>query len=244
MPSLVTDNFRVFAAEQFIESLAEPFTTSGAQETDSSAAAQAYRSKIYLFIGRSQNWTVEKYNGSSATELEPPTPYDSFDEMNEVYDDMIAMKRVTSADVAKVIRRNTWKSGLKYDMYKNDYTPSKLSVNGQSKLYDAQFYVITSAYRVYKCIFNGESPENQTAKVSTVEPTSTGTSIETTSDGYRWLYMYTIDISDYIKFVSSDFMPIKTDATVQAAAAAKSGAIEQIIIKNRGSGIALSLIHI
>ena len=55
MPSLVTDNFRVFAAEQFIESLEEPYDNSNNTESDASAAAQSYRSKIYLFIGRSQN---------------------------------------------------------------------------------------------------------------------------------------------------------------------------------------------
>ena len=239
MPSLVTDNFRVFAAEQFIESLAEPFSdASNTQEADNSAKAQAYRSKIYLFTGRPQNWTLERYSGvSGVSELAPPTPNDSFDDMNEIYDDMIAMKRVSSTDVSKVIKRNTWKTGLKYDMFKNNYTPSNLSVNGQSKLYDAQFYVINSNYQVYKCIFNGESPTNPTGKVSTVEPTGTTTSIFDTSDGYRWLYLYTINISDYIKFVSSDFIPVKTDNAVKTAAAARDGAIEQLLVTASGSSI-------
>jgi len=239
MPSLVTDNFRVFAAEQFIESLAEPFSdASNTQEADDSAKAQAYRSKIYLFTGRPQNWTLERYDGvSGVSELAPPTPNDSFDDMNEIYDDMIAMKRVSSTDVSKVVKRNTWKTGLKYDMFKNNYTPDNLSVNGQSKLYDAQFYVINSNYQVYKCIFNGESPTNPTGKVSTVEPTGTTTSIFDTSDGYRWLYLYTISISDYIKFVSSDFIPVKTDNAVKTASAARDGAIEQLLVTSAGSGI-------
>ena len=93
MPSLVTDNFRVFAAEQFIESLEEPYDSSNNAEADSSAAAQSYRSKIYLFIGRSQNWTLERYSGQPAvTEFAPPDVYDSFNDSNEVYDDMIAVK--------------------------------------------------------------------------------------------------------------------------------------------------------
>lgn len=220
MPSLVTDNFRVFAAEQFIESLEEP-----------------YRSKIYLFTGRSQDWTTERYSGvGSVSEFDPPSPYDSFNDMNEVYDDMIAMKRVTSSDVSKVIRRNTWQSGVKYDMYKNDYTPANLSINGQSKLYDCQFYVINSNYQVYKCIFNGESrPTYPNGVTSTVEPTGNATSIINTADGYRWKYMFTINISDYIKFVSSDFIPVKTDSAVSAAAV--NGSIDQLLIENRGSGI-------
>lgn len=237
MPSLVADNFRVFAAEQFIESLEEPYDINGNPESDNTSAAYNYRSKIYLFTGRPQSWELERYdNVTGVTEFDPPEPYDSFNDMNEVYDDMIAMKRVTRSDVSKVVRRNTWKSGVKYDMFKNDYTPENQSINGQSKLYDSQFYVINSNYQVYKCIYNGESPTYPTGRESTVEPTGNSTSIiESSADGYRWKYMYTINISDYIKFVSSDFIPVKEDQAVVSAAI--PGAIEQILITNRGSGI-------
>lgn len=236
MPSLVADNFRVFAAEQFIESLEEPYDNSNNAVADNTTAAYNYRSKIYLFVGRPQQWPLEKYDGQSdVTEFEPPDPYDSFNDMNEVYDDMIAVKRVTSSDVSKVVRKRIWKSNVIYDMYKNDYTPNNLSVNGQSKLYDAQFYVMNSNYQVYKCIFNGQSPTYPNGRPSTVEPTGNPTSLIESPDGYRWKYMYTINISDYIKFVSSDFIPVKDDETVNAAAV--DGAIQQVLIKNRGTGI-------
>lgn len=236
MPSLVTDNFRVFAAEQFIESLEEPYDNSDNPEADSSAAAQNYRSKIYLFIGRSQDWTLERYSGQSAvTEQAPPDAYDSFNDSNEVYDDMIAVKRIKSTDVSKVIKRLTWKTGIKYDMYKNDYTSTNLSLNGHSNLYESQSYVVNSNFQVYKCIYNGISPTYPQGRASTVEPSGNSTTIiESNADGYRWKYMYTINISDYIRFVSSDFMPVRVDTTV--AAAAVDGAVEQLIIDNRGSG--------
>lgn len=242
MPSLVTDNFRVFAAEQFMESLEEPYNSSGTAEEDDTTAAYNYRSKVYLFTGRSQDWTLEKYdpkryNGATGvSEFEPPAPYDSFNDMNEIYDDMISLKRVTRSDLSQVIRRNTWTSGVKYDMYRNDYTPDKLSLNGQSSLYDAQFYVINSNYQVYKCIYNGTSPSDPDGRESTEEPTGTSTAIiESTvgGDGYRWKYMYTINISDYIRFVSSDFIPVKSDSAVVAAAV--DGSIEQLVITNRGN---------
>lgn len=237
MPSLVADNFRVFAAEQFIESLEEPYDNSDNPVADNTTAAYNYRSKIYLFVGRPQDWTFERYSSqSSVTEFEPPDAYDSFNDMNEVYDDMIAVKRVTRSDVSKVIRKRIWKSGVIYDMYKNNYTPDNLSVNGQSKLYDAQFYVMNSNYQVYKCIFNGQSPTYPNGRPSTIEPTGNSTSIiESPLDGYRWKYMYTINISDYIKFVSSDFIPLKNDQAVKAAAV--DGSIDQLLIKNRGSNL-------
>jgi hypothetical protein len=245
MPSLVTDNFRVFAAEQFIESLEEPYSSVDVPNADdTSSVAQAYRSKIYLFIGRSYNWrdttsgaVVEKYSGSSTvTDFSPPEPVDSYDELNEIYDDMIAIKRVTRSDVSQVIRKRVWQNNTVYDMYRNNYSTSNLSATGQSKLFDSQFYVMNSSYQVYKCIYNGQSPTYPNGKPSTVEPTGTSTAIiDSPTDGYRWKYMYTLSIADYIKFVSTDFIPVKSDSTVISAAV--NGAINQVVISNRGSGL-------
>jgi hypothetical protein len=92
MPSLVSDNFRVFAAEQFIESLEEPYESGGTPSADNTTAAYNYRSKIYLFVGRPQDWTLERYTSrADVTEFDPPEAFDSFNDMNEVYDDMIAV---------------------------------------------------------------------------------------------------------------------------------------------------------
>jgi len=206
--------------------------------SDSDDSSKAFRSKIYLFIGRPQAWnpvTVsEKY--SSLTTDTAPSPVDSIDELNEIFDDMISFKRITSTDVAPVIRRRVWKTGTIYDMYRHDYSPSNLSVTGASKLYDSQFYVINGQYQVYKCIYNGFYPGTYpNGRTSTVEPSGTSTSIVTTSDGYKWKYMYSLTINDYIKFVSSDFMAIKKDDNVSAAATV--GTVEQCLVTNVGSGL-------
>ena len=50
MPSLVSDNFRVFAAEQFMESLEEPLDSSGNPLSDSSTEALRDRSKVYILL--------------------------------------------------------------------------------------------------------------------------------------------------------------------------------------------------
>jgi hypothetical protein len=259
MPSLVTDNFRVFAAQQFVESLEEPYNSSfnpaSEDAVNNSAEAQAsqkYRSKVYLFIGRSYNWNDttagavgEKYSGySTISDFAPPDPVDCQDEINEIYDDMIAIKRITRSDISEVIRKRTWQSGIVYDMYRHDYGTvnssgvTKISATGQSKLYDSSFYVMTDDYRVYKCIYNGQTPSTEAypnGKPSTSKPTGTDPGIITYADGYRWKYMYTISINDYIKFVSTDFIPVKFEAAVQSAAV--SGAINQVNILDRGSGL-------
>jgi hypothetical protein len=265
MPSLVTDNFRVFAAQQFIESLEEPYNTSFNPASEDPVnfpaeadASQRYRSKIYLFIGRSYDWNdtalgaiVEKYDGvQTVSDFEPPDPVDCLDELDEIYDDMIAIKRINRADVSEVIRKRTWQSGVVYDMYKHDYGTvisgvTKVSATGQSKLYDSSFYVMNSNFQVYKCIYNGQTPSNEAypnGKPSTVEPAGTNTDIVTYSDGYRWKYMYTISISDYIKFVSTDFIPVRVDTAVQTAAV--DGSINQVLITNRGAGLTAGTYYI
>lgn len=248
MPSLVTDNFRVFAAQQFIESLDEPYT-GASKDVDSSASAQSYRSKIYLFIGRSYNWNdsngvvKEKYGLlPSVTDQTPPNPVDNLDELNEIYDDMIAIKRIERGDVSEVIRKRIWQSGIVYDLYRHDYGPSNpAKASLQSKLYDSNFYVMTDDFRVYKCIYNGQTPAGgayPNGKPSTEKPTATTPTIQTTGDGYRWKYMYTISITDYIKFVSTDFIPVKVESTVTNAAI--NGSIDQVLVQNAGSGLVIN----
>ena len=85
-------------------------------------------------------------------------------------------------------------------------------------MYDAKYYVITDEYNVYKCIRTGRA-DNGSTVASTVKPTGTSaTALVETSDtgagsgrGYLWKYMYTVSgASDTIKFVTTDFMPVKT----------------------------------
>ena len=55
-------------------------------------------------------------------------------------------------------------------------------------MYDASFYVMSSAYNVYKCIRTGRN-SSYTRVASTVEPTGTAVLPITTGDGYMWKYI-------------------------------------------------------
>ena len=55
-----------------------------------------------------------------------------------------------------------------------------------------------------------------------------------TADGYRWKYMYTLSASQQANFLSTDFMAVSTNSTVNAAAV--DGEINVIKIKTAGSG--------
>lgn len=202
MSAIVTSAFRLHNANQFIEAFSEAAPTN-----------------MYLFIGRPQPWTVD---------TSPPTPNDGVEEMYSDWDDMIALKRIQSSDVKNCIVRRDWTSGVIYDEYRHDYSSTNLSHSGASQLYSSTFFVVTTDYNVYKCLFNNNNA------ASTVMPTGTSTSIITTGDGYKWKYMQTITPGDTLKFVTTDFIPVTTDATVQAAAV--DGAVHVIRVTNGGSG--------
>jgi hypothetical protein len=155
---------------------------------------------------------------------------------------MISLKRVLASDTIQVVRRIDWTPpeqttgglGYVYDMYRHDYSSTKTASSGATKLYDADFYVVNSQYQVYKCIYNGTSPSDPNGKPSTVEPTGTSTSIITTSDGYRWKYLYTIPVGQVLKFFSNDYMPVLSDVAVTGDAV--GGEIDSVVIQASGTG--------
>ena len=193
-----------------------------------------------------------------ATEDVPPLPLDNQREKIALYDEIIAAKRITDAFARTVIRRYNWDlvANPKFDMWKPDYsaTPGgggqigKQSATGQTSIADAKFYVMNSAYEVFKCLYNGENPSNASGQNATEEPITTGANYdastglytETTGAGYIWKHMYTIPTDDVLKFLSSDFMPIvlPTQASrVSVAGLAVSGAIDSVIIEDAGANL-------
>ena len=72
------------------------------------------------------------------------------------------------------------------------------------------------------------------AVASTVEPTGTSNSELTTADGYVWKYMYTLTTAQITDFLTADFMPVATNATV--AGAAVDGAVGHYRIMAGGAG--------
>ena len=222
MPAIITNKFRINNSEQFLESFTE-------------SSPNIY----YLGIGKPQAHATQTRGDSRTenlgTETSPLTPPDSVSEEFYVFDDALAAKKITSSDIQQVIPRRNWTTGTVYDMYRHDYgsfitgTSTTLTANsGASSLFDATFFVMSSAFNVYKCLDNNSNAN------STVEPTGTSTSILTTADGYKWKYMYTLSSSQQANFLSTDFMGVATNSTV--ASAAVDGAINIVKIKTAGSG--------
>ena len=224
MSAIITDQLRILNAKEFVASVA--------------STSNSY----YTFVGLPNPTQV-----SSTWDISPPDPRDNFDEENNYWDTMIALKKVNSSDVKQVVRKVTWQSGVTYDMYRHDIkaeNPSKPS--NAISLYDANYYVVNSDYKVYICLQNGTNPENPSGRASLDEPTFTDLEPReagTSGDGYIWKYLYTIKPSDIIKFDSTNFMPVPTDwetSTDNAAVrdnAATSGQLKIVTITNRGVGL-------
>ena len=173
--------------------ITEKFRLHNAKEFKQSATETG--NAMYMFIGRPISWTDDN---------NPPTPVDSLNDEYDAYANMVALKKVSSTDVSHAIIRRDWTSGTRYDEYRHNYTSSNTANSGASTLWASTFFVVTSDYNVYKVISNNNGAN------STVMPTGTSTNILTTGDGYKWKFMYSISASDVIKFVTSDFIPVKT----------------------------------
>jgi hypothetical protein len=230
MPAIITNKFRLNNAEQFHESFSEP-------------ANNIY----YLGIGRPQAWgTSTRADGRTdyeGTDSNPTTPGDTVVNEFYTYDDLIAAKRITGSDISFVIPRRNWTSGTVYDIYRHDYgeyvtgsTSTRVtSTSGATTLFDSTFYILTSDRNVYKCLDN-----NNGATVSD-EPTGVSTTAITTTDGYKWKFMYTLSAAQQSNFLSTDFMAINTNTNagtdqLNVISSAVNGALDIIKIKSAGSG--------
>ena len=214
MAAIITNKFRINNAEQFVESFSE-------------AAPTTY----YLFIGRSHSWAsdvdAQGNTINEGTDASPPTPNDDVSSEFYNYDDMLGAKLIASTDVSHCIPRRNWTTGTTYDHYEHNISAANTANSGATNLFDSTFVVMNSVFAVYKVIDN----DGNTA--STVEPTSTSNSIFTTSDGYKWKYMYSLTSAETLNFMSTDFMHVSTDSTVSAAAV--NGALDTIEIVAGGS---------
>jgi hypothetical protein len=202
MSAIITEKFRQHNADQFFESFTE-------------TAGNAY----YLFLGKATPFTSGTTSGSDSS---PPTPQDGERDETRSWDAMLAAKKIASTDISYAIPRRNWVNGTTYDMYEHDISSTNTSTSGASNLYDSTFYIVTSAFRVYKVLDN-----NAGTAYDGAEPTSTSTS-PFELGGYILKFMYDISTTDIGKYVTTDFVPVATDSTVSAAAT--NGSIESLRI--------------
>jgi hypothetical protein len=181
---------------------------------------------FYFFVGRTTEWDDEE---------SPEVPVDSIRYANTSSRNMLFVKRIQSSDAVLMVNRIDWVSGTVFDQYDDKYGELDADGNaytassGALSLKDAQFYVLTDDDHVYKCISNNNGAD------STVKPTGTSTSAIETSDGYIWKFMFKVEASDKIKFLTPEYIPVRKIAGSGDPEFDVNGQIDTITITDTGS---------
>jgi len=209
MPAIITSNFRTLNAKHFKE--------------------QISGSSVYVGIGKSDAWSLTTADTTDSTSLSTEFPAeDNLDNIGEARANLIGLKKIISGDIAHVVPRHTWASGSTYVAWDS----------ADANIFDKVFYVVTSEFKVYKCI---KAPTT----ASNIQPTQTLTNPTAESDGYTWKYMYTISVADAEKFLTNSYMPVKTvplgaSAKVAVASSSSSTLILTETVLGIGVGMTIS----
>ena len=191
MPNLVTKQFKLSNSKSFIE-----------QFSDSNG------NSLYMFLAKPSVWQVNNDT--------PPNPTDTIQDYSKIWDEIIALKKVSPANIINVVKRINWIKNTVYAEYDHE----------DALLLSKEFFVLNRELNVYKCI------SNNNGSLSLVEPTGKSLNIFTTSDGYKWKYLYSISNSDRLKFLTDNWMPVRKNDEV--ASVAKDGAVEYIKLFSGG----------
>ena len=166
---------------------------------------------FYFFVGKTTEWPVV---GT------PETPLDTESYNSQTHRNMLFVKRVQSSDAVMMIRRIDWVSGTVYDHY-----------DDVDDLSAKDFYVLTNDMRVYKCLNNNDGGPSYN------KPNSTdATNAFTLPDGYVWKYMFRVEASDQLKFLTPDFIPVRKMAGVGVPLYDINGNIDDITVTSGGTG--------
>ena len=117
-------------------------------------AVTGLQNTLYAFIGDVDPW-VDEYN--------PPAPTQDQYSIKQIYKNIIAAKKVTASDIAGVIPRIDWTSGIVYTNY--DDMTDMFTTDSNGTL-NQNFYVKNSFDQVFKCLWNA----NNSISGSTIEP--------------------------------------------------------------------------
>ena len=153
---------------------------------------------LYDYIrGDQSNWLFF-LGGETGVE----SPVNTIQDDNEVWNSVNFLQKVRDSDVSIVARRVNWTQGNVYYPYKASGIPA--GETGEARNY----YTVTDKDEVFVCLSSNEKNREDLRGLSssTVKPTR-DTDNETLSDGYRWKFLYKIDL-DQIKFKTKNYIPV------------------------------------
>jgi hypothetical protein len=240
MAAIVTDQFRILNASNFIDS--------AVNSSNSYYVFLGLDNPAQVGFGRTTNWNTNI-----------PNPTDNLEYLSHYRDISLFGKKITSSNIRRIIRKITWSSNTSYEMYRHDYSIQNPTPNSNSsRLYDSNYYVINSDFRVYICIDNGSSATNLKGSKSQDEPTFTDlepSAAGVSGDGYIWKYLFSVSPSDIVKFDSTDYVVVpnnwqsSTDSQIASVREAGDSTInfnqiKKVYIDNGGSNYSSGTVDI
>jgi hypothetical protein len=154
---------------------------------------------MYSFLARVAPWDDDN---------NPPVPKQDLKSLKALMRDIFVVKKISASEISPIIQRNDWVSGTVYNYFQDDIDMFEKDVNGRLV---KTFYVKNRYDQVFKCLSNNFIGGVSTT--STVEPyfepgAYSANKIYTGLDGYKWKYIYTIDVAAKIKFMDSSWLPV------------------------------------
>ena len=197
MAAIVTDQFRILNANNFVETVDD--------------SANSY----YITLGLANPTLAVGFGRTTDWNTNTPSPTDNFNYVDHSGDTQIFGKKVTSANIRRLITRRDWTQGTRYEIYRHDYSVTNPSpVTNSTRLYAANYYVINKNFDVYICIDNGSTGISSTGNASQDEPLFTDlepSRAGESGDGYVWKYLFTVPPSDIIKFDSTEYISVPSN---------------------------------
>ena len=138
MSAFVTDQFRIFNAGNFVDSVLDT------------------NNSYYVFLGLSNPTRPNPGFGRTSTWHDaagPPNPIDNFSYESLYESTSLFGKRVVGDNIRRVVRKVQWTKNTNYDMYRHDYDSNNKAPNSATgRLYDSNYFVVNSDFNVYICI--------------------------------------------------------------------------------------------
>jgi hypothetical protein len=181
---------------------------------------------IYAFLAKVDPWEDDN---------NPPIPTQDQLYIKKTFKNMFVAKHILSNDISPVAQRIDWVSGDVYDYYRDDI--DMFAVSTETGLLLKNFYVINSYDQVFKCLWNNNGVPSTNEPY--FEPGNYGTNnIFQGADGYKWKFMYIVDIGTKVKFMDANWMPVPVGANTPnpTLTSAGAGSIDVINVINGGTG--------
>jgi len=182
------------------------------------------QSTSYFFIGKPDQWPDD---------VNPPIPTQDQANIKKTFKHMFATKLITSSNMSPVVPRIDWTTGTVYTPYTDYDNMFTIDANG---IITKPFYVRNRYDQIFKCLSNNHGTS------STVEPVLQAGTTDSTqtlylSDGYKWIYVTTIDKGLKKSFFDTYWMPLAVGTvTPNPLTSAGLGSINAINVTNSGNG--------